>query len=1208
MPPRLKSLELHGYKTFATRTGFEFPGMITAIVGPNGSGKSNIADALRWVLGEQSYSLLRGKKTEDMIFAGSEQRPRAGMASANIVFDNTDSWLPIDYSEVSITRRAYRDGQNEYLLNGQRVRLREISELLAQSGLAERTYTIIGQGLVDAALALKPEERRRLFEEAAGIGLYRSRKEEAVNRLDATRRNLERVQDILAELEPRLQSLEKQARRVQEYERIKADLRLLLRDWYGFHWHRAQQELKRTREILRQQENNLDAARQHQEELTRQAIQMRSQIQAQRAQLNTWHSQSAGLHTQLERIRRDLAILEERERSQAEQRLALQTDLARQEEEQQSLQETLALASQERDRLQVELSEADSQAGVFRQLLAARQTERSRMEGQLRDARQQLRAQENRVVQLKAHHDELINRLDTQDKALHAILQALETAQQEIQKVRQALETAETGRQAADADRRKVDEALQGLRHMIQQGEAQRKKQADELSLLEAGRARQKAQFDVLAQAESSFSGFGEGARALLNAARQGRLKGVYGPLGSRVEVPADLEAAITAALGEYLDLVLLDTSSDPDQTLSFLENGDVQKTGQTQGRVALLPVGWAAPGETLPLPPDPDCLGLASDLIKCDEDLQIAVNLLLGQVVIVTNRNAARRVLAGLSASARVVTLKGEVFFAAGPVIAGPAGRSGLISRQRQKREMHTALEEKEKAIDSARISLESTDGALNDLRSQESDLVRASRQAMLKVEKSQEVYQQAAMAVEGARRQQDWQMSQRSNLEGQISRTKKEIEQVQAESAAAEGKAQDAQSQVQKMQTALNALPLEEIQAQAVHWTTSAAVAARAAKDAEKRVMEREQAVERNRVAQQVLQSRLNELTSGIENLSGKKNTIRQQENEVNGQIDTLQASIAPAEDALTEAEKDDDELQVIETAAQQALTVAERHATQAQADLARQRDSLENLRRRVEEDFGLVAFEYAATVSGPTPLPFDGMVEQLPDIAELPPGLEENLARQRAQLRRMGAINPDALSEYNSVKDRFQFMTTQVADLRKADSDLRQVITELDELMKRDFRKTFNAVAAEFKVMFSRLFPGGTARLVLVDEENLNETGIDIEARLPGRREQGLSLLSGGERSLTAAALVFALLKVSPTPFCVMDEVDAMLDESNVGRFCELLEELSLATQFIVITHNRNTVQAADVIYGVTLGRDSVSQVISLKFDEISAEMVQ
>ncbi len=242
MPSRLKSLELHGYKTFANRTYFGFAETVTAIVGPNGSGKSNIADSLRWVLGEQSYSLLRGRKTEDMIFAGSESRSRAGMASATITFDNSDGWLPIDFSEVAITRRAYRDGQNEYLINGQRVRLKNVSEMLAESGLAERTYTVIGQGLVDVALSLKADERRRLFEEAAGIGLHRSRREEALRRLDATRRNLERVEDILAELKPRLSSLERQARRAQEYEQVRVDLQVLLREWYGYHWHEAQKE------------------------------------------------------------------------------------------------------------------------------------------------------------------------------------------------------------------------------------------------------------------------------------------------------------------------------------------------------------------------------------------------------------------------------------------------------------------------------------------------------------------------------------------------------------------------------------------------------------------------------------------------------------------------------------------------------------------------------------------------------------------------------------------------------------------------------------------------------------------------------------------------------------------------------------------------------------------------------------------------------
>ncbi len=289
-------------------------------------------------------------------------------------------------------------------------------------------------------------------------------------------------------------------------------------------------------------------------------------------------------------------------------------------------------------------------------------------------------------------------------------------------------------------------------------------------------------------------------------------------------------------------------------------------------------------------------------------------------------------------------------------------------------------------------------------------------------------------------------------------------------------------------------------------------------------------------------------------------------------------------------------------METEARHNLSVAEHYHSQTRITLARRQEALQSLQRRVEEDFGLVAFEYEEQVSGPTPLPLAGMVEQLPIVKKLSPDIEESIKRQRAQLRRMGAINPEAQTEYQEVKQRYEFMTAQVADLEKAAQDTHAVIAELDALMQREFQRTFEAVAAEFRQIFTRLFGGGSARLMLTDPDDLTDTGIDIEARLPGRRTQGLALLSGGERSLTATSLVFALLKVSPTPFCVLDEVDAMLDEANVSRFRELLRELSQKTQFVIITHNRNTVQAADVIYGVTMGRDSSSQVLSLKLDEV------
>src|ERR1035437_2588654 len=450
MPPRLKSLELHGYKTFAVKSEFEFPGMITAVVGPNGSGKSNISDSIRWVLGEQSYSLLRGRKTEDMIFAGSEQRARAGMASATITFDNEDGWLPIDFSEVSITRRAYRDGQNEYLLNGQRVRLKEISELLAQSGLAERTYTIIGQGLVDAAPSLKPEERRRLCEGAAGIGLYRSRREEALNRLDTTRRNLERVKDILNELQPRLQSLEKQARRVQEYERVKADLQVLLREWYGYHWHRTQKEMAHAREVLKAQEIRQQQAHQNLAEVEEKMNRLRGQLTEIRSSLNNWHNQSAGLHSQRERISRDLAVMDEPQRALQEQQQSSQSDLARLEEEKKAQQERLQGLLTEQTRLQTELDDAHVEVRKAQQQLASHQEEREQIEKSVRETRRAQVENETKKVRQTAHLDELRTRLVSLQKSHSDLLTSITEDEEVINAASVRLEQAQLARHEAE--------------------------------------------------------------------------------------------------------------------------------------------------------------------------------------------------------------------------------------------------------------------------------------------------------------------------------------------------------------------------------------------------------------------------------------------------------------------------------------------------------------------------------------------------------------------------------------------------------------------------------------------------------------------------------------------------------------------------------------------------------------------------------------
>ena len=1201
MEPRLLSLELVGYKTFASRTLFEFPGMITAVVGPNGSGKSNIADALRWVLGEQSYSLLRGKKTEDMIFAGSEQRTRAGMASVTITFDNSDGWLPIDFTEVSISRRAYRDGQNEYLLNHQRVRLKEISELLSKSGLAERTYTVIGQGLVDAALALKPEERRRLFEEAAGIGLYRSRKEEALNRLEATRRNLERVQDILAEIEPRLQSLEKQARRAQEYERVKADLRLLLQDWYGYHWHKNQVEYNHVRDILKAQEERLEAARQKHNEVTQAMNDLRAKMQSWRDKLNEWHSGASRLHTELTQMSQQLAVLDERQRSLGEQQASAQQELARSEEEQSAFQSNLGLAQEELSRVEKELEEARIQALQSRKNLAARQVERDQVERSLRNARQELTAAETRQVQLRAHQHEIAQRQETIARNQESVEKTLASLRQEAVGLESSLHQWALERDGVERARQEKENQWQSLRQQISEQESERRRVQDQKSRIDANKARIRAQVEVLEQAERSLSGYSEGARSLIQAARQKKLQGDYQLLSSFLEVPQGYEIAFTAILGELIDLVLLDQAADVEQALALIEQ-------DARGRVALIKPGTVPAAEQAALPEEEDILGWAADLATPkDENVAPLLARLLGQTLVVKDRQAAYRLLPRLPQAAAVVTLKGEVFAPHGPIWAGKVGRTGMISRARQIREFNDALAQEDRQLDQNHQALQAVEGVIAALAQQDTDLARQVREMAAHFEKARDTLQKGQNSLEQVQRQIGWYEGQQKELDGQQVRVKNELDKDSADLSRLDATISSSRDEVKKWQHALGDLSLDEYQSQVTHWDTAMAVSNRAVKEVQARVEERRQRVSENQARQLALRERLEAVGKSMAALHEQRARLQEQETTLNREIQSFQALITPAEEELDGLERQMADQQEVEGASLQALTLAERHTTQADLDLTRNRDALQALQRKIEDDFGLVEFEYVANVAGQSPLPFDGMVKQLPVVVELSPEIEDNITRFKTQLRRMGSINPDALSEFQSVQERYHSLVNQVADLNKAEADLRQVIVELDELMKRDFRKTFNAVAAEFHQMFTRLFGGGSAHLVMLDEENPIDTGIDIEARLPGRRPQGLSLLSGGERSLTAAALVFSLLKVSPTPFCVMDEVDAMLDESNVGRFCDMLRELSQTTQFIVITHNRNTVQAANVIYGITMGRDSTSQMISVKLDEIDEDMI-
>ena len=1199
MPLRLKSLELQGYKTFASRTTFEFASGITAIVGPNGSGKSNIADALRWVLGEQSYGLLRAKKTEDMIFAGSETRSRAGMAVVSVLFDNEVGWLPLDFTEVSMGRRAYRDGHNDYLVNNQRVRLKDVNELLSQSGLSERTYTILGQGLVDASLALKADERRKLFEEAAGVGLYRARRQETLNRLETTRRNLERVLDIMAELEPRIRTLRRQAKRAGEYIQLQEDLHVLLREWYGYHWHRAQKELAEARETLRQQESRSKETREGYQSVQDEHAAFRERLGELRAQLATLHKESSDLHGQREVTSRELAVLAERQRALSDAKGGLVTDRDRMVNEIKLSEERLAEVGAQVVQLALELDEARTRLKSGQDGLQARQGERAGIQEKLESARTLLSSLGTLRAENQARLDELKARQEAGADRLVSGEKTIQQAKDEVSRAQNEHHAAMAELKKSEAAFEKVTAEFSARGEQVGKLESDKRQKAEQISALKADISRMTAQLDVLDQAEKSFSGYADGARFLLDAARQSRFTGARGALSGVLDVPAELEAAIAAALGEYLDAVLLDGDS--------LEDALVLLESDESGRAALLPLGGMATGSLLDAVADPDCLGVAASLVKVPEYLRMAIDALLGQVLVVRDRAAARKLISAQPVHVKIVTLRGEVFRGDGVVLAGSSSRGSTLSRPRQQRELRQVLAEATErlaSLEDAYQALSSKLGAAQEDFARAEESLRESRQAL---ENARSVERNASLEVESAVRQFEWQGKQFETMQAEAARIEADLKDLHEKRVQVETDSAQKAEEVRALAAQLADLVLDEAQEEVSYWKTRVAVIEQSLAGAQTRKQEREGVLHRLVEQQQGFDERLGEIDTQLNELGAQNQDLHEREDSLNKQIVEQRGKIDPVEKELSGVESKERELQLQDTNMQRVMTSAERIYNQVQVDVIRKQEALETLRARIQDDFGLVIFEYATDVSGPQPLPLDGMVEQLPVVKEIAPELEDQMKRQRAHLRRMGPVNPEAQTEYDSEKDRYEFMQNQVDDLHKAEADLKQVIAELDELTQQEFSKTFDAVDHEFQQIFVRVFGGGSARLSLTDPDNLVDTGIEIEARLPGRREQGLALLSGGERSLTAIALVFALLKVSPTPVCVMDEVDAMLDEANVGRFRELLQELSQDTQFIIITHNRNTVQAADVIYGVTMGRDSSSQVISLRLDQVTDEYI-
>jgi chromosome segregation protein len=1191
---RLKRLELYGYKSFATRCAFEFGEGITAIVGPNGSGKSNVADAMRWVMGEQSFSSLRAKSTEDMIFSGSRSRARLGMAEVLITLDNSEGWLPLDYTEVTVGRRAYRSGENEYLLNGNRVRYRDVLEVLGGAGLMRSNYTVVGQGLVDAVLSLRPEARRTLFEEAAGIAPHLRKRADALKRIEETEHNLERVNDLLNELRPTAANLRRQAERAEEHLLLAQDLKELQRIWYGYHWQRRQRQLARTEGELQEQEVRLESQRTYAHALQGQIEESAKRCALQQQASDLLVAEQASLRSAAESVRRDLAVASERQRLYQQQYAALEGEVRALTSRRDILQLEIERAAQELTEQEAVYASCQTELEVTRRQLAELNVARRAIEQQMSAARNRLTQRVAVVADGRARLEQWGERRATlsalREEALAALAtlserrRALQVQGQALVAREQAL--AQTQAELQRSQSRDEDEA-NAVREQMAAMESK-------VAQARAERERLVARRELLTRMRQELTGYYPGVRDVLST--EAGLHGLLGTVASLMDVPKEFEQAIEAALGQRLQNVVAETWGDAEAAIGHLKR-------TRAGWATFLPLDSLRVRPALSWRAESGVLGVASALVHYEERLRVVYELLLGSVIVVQDLAIARRLLEQRSGASLYVTLGGETVQPSG-ALSGGARRetTNLLAQEREWRDLPGHIGAAEQALVDTLRNQVALQTALGDVQRGLKERERRLMALRLEYDGARNATSSHGHDVHELEREQQWREKRLAQAAAEVSELVGREQQLREKLASAQQNEASATAELRELGERLAAAGGEDLRRSFAELETRVAVAERTIRS--QRTLLASHRTNLEQLARQISDKEAQNSRLGEEMrlLAETSAATRARLVDCDGQIADIRQRLDPARDELERLERERRDLERSRLQSQERLNEVELEYSRATLERDRLKDEQAALSREIESDLGPI--DLPGTLSYQLRLDLGDDIIELPSVESLPTGLGDEIRELKTRLRRLGVINPNAPQDYEQLLERQTFLQGQIADLRGTIAALHEIIHELDTVIERDFVATVGNVDRTFRDCFSKLFGGGTARLVLVDPDNVGISGLEIIAHPPGKRAQNLSLLSGGERALTAAALLFALLQANPVPFCFLDEVDAALDEANVGRFRELLLEYARATQFILITHNRHTVEVASTIYGISMGEQGVSQCLSLKLDDARA----
>lgn len=1178
----LKRLELQGFKSFADRTVLEFKSGITSVIGPNGSGKSNISDAIRWVLGEQSMKSLRGSKSEDVIFAGTQARKSLGFAEVSMVIDNSDGKLPIEYSEVTVTRKIYRSGETGYFINKVPCRLKDVLELFMDTGIGKDGYSIIGQGKIDEILSNKSEDRRKIFEEAAGIVKYRTRKAESEKKLEQTKLNLLRINDILSEIETNIEPLKMQSEKAKKYLDLREELKNIEVGLFLHNISEYKEKLEKIVEDIKIVEEQNASENEKMQNLQKAKEELKNSIDEITSKIEEMQNLSFESTNKIEKINSEIGISKERiqnnnvnserllkEIEEVKQRI---TELEEEQKQKLSKKENLATS---REKFQKELDEKQKELEELTKKLSSKELE--------------IEEKKKNIEKNTDEKYELISEISSLDTNLENIEKREKAAKAEIQSLTLEIDSTRNDKQEKSKDfydiEFKKNELSKSLKEKADKKSESMQKIKDfdtTLNNLVYEINMKDSRLKFLIETEKEKEGYTRSVKSLLNACeKDSKLnKGVNGVLANLISVDKKYETAIEMCLGQATQNIVTDTEEDAKKLVEYLRENKL-------GRASFLPV-TSVKGRKLDRiikNSTEGVIGVASDLVKCNKKYEQIVLNLLGRTLIVENMDTAIQMAKLNSYSFRIVTLDGDIISNTGSITGGSIQTKtvNLLGRSREIEDLEKALKElqvkKEEVAKEKQDYTESVTDTIEEVTRIEKELqdievvYAAENQKILNIEDSisklEARREKIKAELEELSKQKLDNNMQKEEKQERINYLEKEIENISkvVEEFALNNK--DNQKYIDDLNFDITNLKIS-VTSFDESGTSIDEMVERIKQDIENN---KQSILNKEENIQRINEEKIN-LEANIVNLEEQINKIKSDVSNSSEIIEGLKANRIEANEKLKKSEEE--------------ISIEFNTIEDIKGELVKLDVKKTKLEQDLEQVVNNLWVEYELT-------PNNAEGYKKPDNVQK---AARDVNSLRTQIKELGSINVDSIEEYKKTKERYEFMCEQRLDMENTAAKLRNIIQEMTQTMKEQFVEKFKEINKNFNEVFTELFGGGKAELRLEDENNVLECGIDIQAQPTGKKLQNMMLLSGGEKAFTAIALLFAILKINPAPFCVLDEIEAALDDVNVYRFAEYLKKFSAETQFLVITHRKGTMEAANTVYGITMEENGVSKLLSMK----------